>query len=374
MKSIIFFNNKGGVGKTTTVYHVAWMLSELGIKTIAIDLDPQSNLTSMFLTPERLENIYDKNLPITILDSINPVVSGDPYNPVHIEIINDNLGLILGNLSLSIFEDKLSDAWLKALGGDSYSFRLTSIFNTIIKDAVSQKNAEIVLIDVGPNLGAINRAVTISSDYIIMPVASDLFSLQGIKNLGLTLSKWKKDWTQRKEQKPDNISFQIPEGESKPIGYIVMQYSAKESRPVKSYLKWANRIPSVFSEFVLGRNTQTSSVEDDGYCIALLKHYRSLAPMSMEAHKPIFLLKPADGAIGAHVYAVQKSYEEFKILTETILNNSRLAYHAEPNMLSRLEHCAIKSVQIFFTNDILSIAEKLDKLTFNHHQKKNNRQ
>ncbi len=38
MKSIIFFNNKGGVGKTTTVYHVAWMLSELGIKTIAVDL------------------------------------------------------------------------------------------------------------------------------------------------------------------------------------------------------------------------------------------------------------------------------------------------------------------------------------------------
>ncbi len=50
MKSIIFFNNKrGGVGKTTTVYHVAWMLSELGIKTIAIDLDPQSNLTFMFM-------------------------------------------------------------------------------------------------------------------------------------------------------------------------------------------------------------------------------------------------------------------------------------------------------------------------------------
>ena len=49
MKSIIFFNNKGGVGKTTTVYHVAWMLSELGIKTIAVDLDPQSNLTSCLL-------------------------------------------------------------------------------------------------------------------------------------------------------------------------------------------------------------------------------------------------------------------------------------------------------------------------------------
>ena len=41
IKVITFFNNKGGVGKTTTVYHVAWMLSEMGIKSIAIDLDPQ---------------------------------------------------------------------------------------------------------------------------------------------------------------------------------------------------------------------------------------------------------------------------------------------------------------------------------------------
>lgn len=319
MKSIIFFNNKGGVGKTTTVYHVAWMLSELGIKTIAIDLDPQSNLTSMFLTPERLEDIYENNLPITILDSINPVVSGDPYQPVHIENITDSLGLILGNLSLSVFEDKLSDAWLKSLGGDSYSFRLTSIFNTIFNEAANKFNAEILLIDVGPNLGAINRAVTISSDYIIMPVASDLFSLQGIKNLGQTLKKWKIDWNDRLQRKPDNVSFQIPSKESKPIGYIVMQYSAKESKPVKSYLRWANRIPLVFAEFVLGSETTINDVEQDRNCIALLKHYRSLAPMSMESHKPIFLLKPANGAIGAHVYAVQKSYEEFEALTKNIL-------------------------------------------------------
>jgi chromosome partitioning protein len=320
MKSIIFFNNKGGVGKTTTVYHVACMLSNLGIKTIAIDLDPQSNLTSMFLKPERLEDVYEKNLPITVLDSINPVVSGDPYLPVHIERINENLGLILGNLSLSIFEDKLSDAWLKSLGGDSYSFRLTSIFNTIFRDATSQFKAEYLLIDVGPNLGAINRAVSISSDFIIMPVASDLFSLQGIKNLGQTLAKWRKDWKQRMDQKPENVSFEIPTNLSKPIGYIVMQYSAKDSRPVKSYLRWANKIPSVFSEYVLNSHTSVNSVEEDTNCIALLKHYRSLAPMSMESNKPIFLLKPADGAIGAHVYAVQKSYDDFEVMTKNILD------------------------------------------------------
>lgn len=320
MRTITFFNNKGGVGKTTTVYHVAWMLSELGIKTIAIDLDPQSNLTSMFLTDARLENVYDENLPVTILDAINPIVNGDPSIPVHIENITDNLGLILGNLALSTFEDNLSDAWLKCLNGEIYSFRITSIFKTIIDEAARRFQAEVILIDVGPNLGAINRAVTISSDYIIMPVASDLFSLQGIKNLGTTLNFWKRQWDQRKQFKPVNLSVPIPENNTNPVGYIVMQYSAKESRPVKSYLKWANRIPNVFREFVLRvSNENISNVEQDFNCIALLKHYRSLAPMSMEAHKPIFLLKPADGAIGAHVYAIRKSYDEFKALTEKIL-------------------------------------------------------
>ncbi len=319
MRTITFFNNKGGVGKTTTVYHVAWMLSELGIKTIAIDLDPQSNLTSMFLSLDRIEEIFEKELKLTILDSFTPVVSGDPYTPVHIEQITENLGLIIGNLSLSTFEDRLSKAWLECLGGDIYSFKITSIFNTIINDAISQQNADVVLIDVGPNLGAINRAVTISSDYIIIPVASDLFSLQGIKNLGFTLNNWKKDWQDRIDRKPLTLNIETPKGKSLPVGYIIMQYTAKESRPGKSYLKWANRIPSVFSEYVLKKGENDLTVELDSYSIAILKHYHSLAPMSVEAHKPIFLLKPADGAIGAHGQAVQRSYDDFRQLAEKIL-------------------------------------------------------
>jgi cellulose biosynthesis protein BcsQ len=320
MRTITFFNNKGGVGKTTTVYHVAWMLSQLGIKTLAVDLDPQSNLTSMFLSIERLEEIYEQELKLTILDSIIPVVSGDPYIPVHVEPITENLGLIIGNLSLSTFEDKLSKAWLECLGGDIYSFKITSIFNTIINDAAKQQDAELILIDVGPNLGAINRAVTISSDYIIMPVASDLFSLQGIKNLGITLNNWKKDWQDRIDRKPQLLNIEIPKGMELPIGYIIMQYTSKESRPVKSYLRWANRIPCVYSEYVLRQSSSIQTVEEDSNCIALLKHYHSLAPMSMEAHKPMFLIKPADGAIGAHLYAVQRCYENFEALTKKIIS------------------------------------------------------
>lgn len=320
MKKITFFNNKGGVGKTTTVYHVAWMLSEMGMKTIAVDLDPQSNLTSMFLTSERLEDIYENDQPVTVLDAINPIVNGDAAIPVHLEEINESLVLIPGNLGLSAFEDTLSDAWLKCLNSEIYSFRITSIFKTILDEAANRFEADVILIDVGPNLGAINRAVTMSSDNIVVPVASDLFSIQGIKNLGSTLHSWKKQWEQRKKLKPKNLTTPLPENDALPAGYIVMQYSAKESKPVKSYLKWANRIPSVYNEFVLQKKSNHySDIEEDENCIGLLKHFRSLAPMSMEANKPIFLLKPADGAIGAHVYAVKQSYAEFERLTKQII-------------------------------------------------------
>lgn len=320
MKTITFFNNKGGVGKTTTVYHVAWMLSEMGIRSIVIDLDPQSNLTSMFLSADRLEAVYEAEEPSTVLKAIEPVISGEPYEPVHIEEITENLGLILGDLALSTFEDKLSDAWLKCLDGDIYSFRMMSIFNTILNDAATRFQAEYALVDAGPNLGAINRAILLSSDYMVIPVASDLFSLQGIKNIGTTLDTWKQQWDNRLEQRPDKVKFSISAGSIKPAGYIVMQYSAKESRPVQSYLRWANRIPQVFGKYVSGEIPSTEcTVENDPYCIALLKHYRSLAPMSMEVHKPIFLLKPADGAIGAHLYAVKKSYEEFRTLVAAII-------------------------------------------------------
>ncbi|WP_353718892.1 hypothetical protein [Dyadobacter sp. 676] len=90
---------------------------------------------------------------------------------------------------------------------------------------------------------------------------------------------------------------------------------------MKSYLKWANRIPNVFRESVLNNAPETDlSVPDDPYCLALLKHYHSLIPMAMEARKPIFLLKPSDGAIGAHLGAVKSSYADFFSFTNKIVN------------------------------------------------------
>ena len=160
MKSIAFFNNKGGVGKTTLGYHLSWMFAELGYSVVAADLDPQANLTAMFLDQDRLEELWpDGDHPQSILGSVSPILRGlgDISEP-HVEAVNDNLGLLVGDLGLSRFEARLSAAWPGCLDGDEAAFRTESAFYRTILRAAEMREADVVLIDVGPNLGAINRS------------------------------------------------------------------------------------------------------------------------------------------------------------------------------------------------------------------------
>lgn len=322
MKTIAFFNNKGGVGKTTLVYHFSYMLAESGYKCLAVDLDPQANLTSMFLSDERLADVYEnENERPTILDAVKPLDRGiGDIKPATIHKISENIGLLAGDLELSMFEDKLSENWGKCNDGDEAAFRIISSFYRVIDEAGSRINADYCVIDIGPNFGAINRATLIAADYVVVPMAADLFSLQGLKNLGSRLEKWRKEWNKRKSENPDK-DLKLPNSAIKPLGYVIMQHGIKESRPVKSYLKWANRIPRVFVEAVLnGQLIEDKTVEEDENCLSLLKHYHSLIPMAMESRKPIFLLKPSDGAIGAHLGAVRSAYSDLKMLTEKIIS------------------------------------------------------
>lgn len=320
VKKIVFFNNKGGVGKTTMVYHTAYMMAELGKRVLVADFDPQSNITSMFLTQERLEEVFlIENNQLTITDVIQPIIEAEPAKELHIESISDNISLLLGNLALSMYEDNLSKAWTECLNSDVYSFKIVGLFNKLLDEAAKKVNADFVLVDVGPNLGAVNRSILIGADFVIIPVAPDLFSLQGIRNLGKTLQIWQKQWQERKSKNPKPDTILLPNGNMLPVGYITMQHTARENRPVKAYLKWANRIPSTYQQYVLHQNTVEIRIEDDPNCLGILRHYHSLMPMAMEARKPIFLLKPSDGAIGAHYQAVLRVYGEFEKLTKKII-------------------------------------------------------
>jgi cellulose biosynthesis protein BcsQ len=324
---IAFFNNKGGVGKTTMVYHLSWMFAERGLRVIAADLDPQSNLTAAFLDEERLEQIMPttNGHAQTIFGALQPLKRGigDIAEP-HVEIVSERLGLILGDMALSTFEDQLSEVWPKCMDRDERSFRVMSAFYRIVQNAALKHGADVILVDLGPNLGAINRAALIASDFVVIPLGPDLFSLQGLQNLGPALRRWRTEWGERLARNPVS-DLTLPPGSIKPIGYMVLRHSIRLDRPVKAFERWIARIPPTYADSVLEQAADpTVTTDTDPNCIAKLKDYRSLMPLAQEARKPMFFLKPADGALGAHSYAVADAYKDFKKLAIKIAASSGL--------------------------------------------------
>lgn len=253
---VAFFNNKGGVGKTSLVYHLAWMYSEKGIQVLAADLDPQANLSAAFLSEDKLTELWwskQSAKPQTIFDALEPAIRGvgdiaslRPYYPTGVEGALD-VGLLPGDLALSNFEDSLSETWPKCLNADERSFRIVSAFWRVMQQVASAASAELILMDLGPNLGAINRSALIAADYIVLPLAPDLFSLQGLRNLGPKLSDWREGWQERLKKNP-NQDLELPQGRMQPLGYVVMQPSIRLDRPVKAYDYWVQQIPIVYAE------------------------------------------------------------------------------------------------------------------------------
>jgi chromosome partitioning protein len=329
--SVALFNNKGGVGKTTLAYHLAHMLQRLGHRVLAVDLDPQSNLTAAFLDEEELEALWapeeelferaQRSLFVrtessrTIADAVRPILRGtgdiqaiDPTEIVY------GLWLLPGELELGTFEDRLSSAWPNGFTGDESAIRTTTAFHRVIVDSANRVDADIVLIDVGPNLGAINRSALLAADTVVMPLAADLFSLLGLHNLGPTLRGWRHNWQELVLPKvPEGLD--APRGDMTPLGYVIMQPSVRLDRPVQAYRRWLARIPRVYERAVLEESESAASHE-----IATIRNFRSLMPLAHDAHRPMFDLRPADGAIGSMQSYVQICFQEFRHLAERLVS------------------------------------------------------
>ncbi|MEV0623057.1 ParA family protein [Nonomuraea sp. NPDC050404] len=330
MISIALFSNKSGVGTTTLTYHLAHMFQRMNHRVLAVDLDPQSNLTSAFLDEDDLAIIWegpetpvwgearDRGSTGTVATSVLPIMEGTgdvrSFDPVE---ILDGLWLIPGDLRLSTFEDRLSAAWPRCRTGEADALRTTTAFYRIIVDAAARVDADIVLIDVGPNLGAVSRAALLAADNVLIPLAADLLSLRGLQNLGPTLRLWRSVWRGAiLPQVPPGIV--APEDVMAPLGYVIIQPTMRLDRPVNAYRRWLTRIPYVFHDAVLDE-PGTAAEDTRDYEIATLRNYQSLMSLAHDARKPMFDLTAADGALGSTQSYVRKCRAEFAQLAKRVL-------------------------------------------------------
>jgi cellulose biosynthesis protein BcsQ len=320
MKTLALFNNKGGVGKTSLAYHLGFMFAELGLRVVFGDFDPQANLSTMCLSEHQLETLWNLKPRPTVYGAIEKLKRGiGDLVEVTPQAIATNIALVVGDLQLSEFEDDLSQQWSRCLDGDERAFRVTTALYRVVTGVATRSAADIAIVDVGPNFGAVNRAALISADYVLVPVAPDLFSMQGLENVGPRLQTWRQNWDERRAKAPP-LDFELPTGSMTPIGYVVSRHSVLSGGAVKAFQRWIDRMPSAYRSAFQGAAPDTDvGIDDDPNCIAQLKDYRSLMPMAQEAKKPLFLLKPGDGAIGGHQGAVREAYRDFKALAQRLM-------------------------------------------------------
>jgi len=326
MKSIAFFNNKGGVGKTTLICNVASYLSEFKkLKILLIDADPQCNATQLLLTEKRVEDMYDSYDEFTIHSVVHPLSIGKGYaKGIEVVSVPDyGIDLIPGDPRLALKEDLLSKDWQDSIAGDIRGLRTSFLFSELLSKC---QHYDLVLFDMGPSLGSINRAVLLASDFFLSPMSIDIFSLRAIENISVSITEWRKKLTHGVEQVDDSLKDDLPDHgafDIKFLGYVAQQYIQKvkqgEKRPVDAYERIMRRIPKhIESNFV--KKLQPSYANVD-YRIGTIPNLYSLIPMSQSAHKPIFGLRAKDGVRGAHFSKVKDAENIFEAVTSKILKN-----------------------------------------------------
>lgn len=193
MISISIFNNKGGVGKTTYLYHMANLLADHGKKVLMVDCDSQCNLTAYAIDDTKIKQAWSAS-GNSIYKVIEPIATGTgDYRKRQVTDLGNNLYIVPGDIDLSVFEDRLGDTWSSA-ATQEISLRTQIAIFRYVTYAAKKIEADFVFYDLGPNLGALNRSVLGGCDYFITPLSPDLFSIKGTQNLGNKFVVWNDEW------------------------------------------------------------------------------------------------------------------------------------------------------------------------------------
>ena len=246
MQIISFFNHKGGVGKTTMLFNAAVEMGRLGKRVLMVDFDAQANLTATSVDDDALDAMYAPDEDgRTVAHAFAPLVggSGDVFAPEAIEVRDGKVWLVAGDLRLSEFEAILPSAWTEALAGNERGFRVTSASYRLIREVAESVNADYVFVDLGPNVGALNRAVLLGSDYMLIPMAADLFSIRALPSVGNSVDTWVRQWKTAKSVAP-RLTFDVQKGLPKVLGYVSQQFNIYRGEATMAFSRWIDEMPA----------------------------------------------------------------------------------------------------------------------------------
>ena len=328
-KVLTFFNNKGGVGKTTLSYNCSVYFANLGYKVCMIDLDPQCNLTRLAIGEENLENSIFANSSNTIFNVIEGIVAAKSDVDITIKpekITKNERGLYIlrGDQRLSNYDDLLSGYYAQAAGGNEAGYRQISAISRYIKQLGMDDLFDIFVIDTSPTLGSLNKIILLDTDYFVVPVNPDAFSLQGIENLGVKLEEWKKNWKNTGQALAGKMPSELVlKGEGLFMGYILNSYNVYAKKLIKNHNKWAQLIPDKVRVYLSERHSRNGLVVSSSVnALGNIQDYGLMPAKCQEESKALFELDPetiANNQVGTKEN-IEKSKVEFELLCNNILN------------------------------------------------------
>ncbi|MCT2109322.1 ParA family protein [Dietzia cinnamea] len=330
MKTIAFFNHKGGVGKTTMLFNTAIEMARLGKRVLMVDLDAQANLTAISVSNSEFDRMYSEDADgLTVAHAFRPLVggAGDVEAPEAHVVRPDGVWLAAGDIRLSEFEAIMPNAWTESLAGNERGFRVTSAPYRMIQELGAIVEADYAFVDLGPNVGGLNRSALIASDYLIVPMASDLFSIRALPSVGGALELWVSQWKTAKSVAP-KLSFDLPAGLPKVLGYVQQQFNIYRGEATMAFSAWIERMPTEFQRGLLAPletfdDGAGASLADpagsDGANLGDLKNYHSLVPHAQNLRRAIFELQADDVIRGGQVTRARQSEQQFRELCDNII-------------------------------------------------------
>lgn len=305
---IALFNHKGGVSKTTTCFNLGWMLAEKGKKVLLVDCDPQCNLTGLtlgFKGEEELKSVYESGGIRNIRDGLAPAFESRPelLKPVICESVTGqpNMHLLPGHLGLAEYEVTLGIA--QELTGSLVTLQnLPGSLRHLFDITANSIGADITIVDMSPSLGSINQNLLMTSDYFIVPMSPDYFSVMATDSLATVLPKWKK-WALQAQANPtlSNASYPFPRSTPRFLGTVIQKYRLRQSgEPSAAFQQWIDELNKGVKEklipvlstidMCMSEETFKALGIEYGDPILQMSDFNSLIALSQKHQAPVFLL------------------------------------------------------------------------------------
>ncbi len=302
-RKLVFFNHKGGVGKTTLTFHAAAVLAEMGKRVLLVDADPQCNLSSYVIEETALDRMLDNSdspKGSTLWTAVRDVVNGTGpvahITPLDLSI--PGLSILPGDIRLFEYESALADFWSECSKRRERGFVGVTALSRVVLEVCGTSSIDYVLFDVGPNVGPLNRSIVLDCDALIIPAACDLFSARAFKTLGRALYSWFSEWHAMASLAPN--SFPKLRGATEVLGYTVHKFKLYVGVPTTQATKYMANLQSKVSEDLVHvlKDAPGARVHREAARrpIGQVKDFGRLPPISQLRGIPIYQLDEASEA------------------------------------------------------------------------------